>query len=219
MLIDIITVFPNQIDSFLKEGVFRIAREKGLVEVVTHDLRKWSKDKRKTVDDRPYGGGAGMILIVEPLYKAIKELKQRNSYIIFTSPSGEKLTQNKSESLSKLEHIIIIAGHYEGIDQRIIDKFVNEEVSIGDYVLSGGELPALVISDSIIRLIPGVLGNTQSLLEESFNDGLLEYPQYSRPSNYEGMKVPQILLNGNHKEISDWKKQQSLEKTKRNKKP
>lgn len=209
MKIDIITIFPEQITSFIKEGIFRIAKEKGLVEINVHNLRDWTDDNHKTVDDHPFGGGAGMVIMPEPVFKAVESLKQKNTKVIITTPRGEKLTQNTVKKLSSSKsHYIILCGHYEGFDQRIHDALADYEISIGDYVLSGGELPALILVDSMVRLIPGVLGNEESLIEESFEEGL-EYPQYTRPADYKGMKVPDVLLSGHHENIKKWRNEKS----------
>ncbi|MCK9368683.1 tRNA (guanosine(37)-N1)-methyltransferase TrmD [Candidatus Dojkabacteria bacterium] len=212
---DLITIFPRQIEIFISEGIFRIAKEKGKVEINVHDLRKWTTDNHKTVDDRPFGGGAGMILMIEPIFKAIKELKKENTKVIVTTPVGEKLTQKKVKEISKLtDHYIILCGHYEGFDNRIHEFLADLEISVGDYILSGGELAGLIVMDSVIRLIPGVLGNDTSLSSESFETGL-EYPQYTRPEEFNGWKVPNILLSGNHKEIKKWQDSKSIELTKK----
>ncbi len=205
---DIITIFPKIIEEYINTGIVRIAREKDLVEINVHDLRKWTDDNHKTVDDTPYGGGPGMIMKVEPIYKAIQELKQENSVVAITTPKGEKLVQKKLVGFSKEKdlHMIILCGRYEGFDQRIHDHLVDYEFSIGEYVLSGGELASLVLIDGITRLIPGVLGNKTSLEEETFNDNLLEYPQYTKPEEFNGWKVPDVLLSGNHKEIETFRK-------------
>ena len=205
---DIITIFPNTIEEYINTGIVRIAREKGLVEINVHDLRKWTTDKHKTVDDTPYGGGPGMIMKVEPIYNAIKELKKENTIVAITTPKGEQLKQKKLVEFSKEKdlHMIILCGRYEGFDQRIHDHLVDYEFSVGEYILSGGELPALVLVDGITRLIPGVLGNESSLEEETFNDNSLEYPQYTKPEEFNGWKVPDVLLSGNHKEIEKKKK-------------
>ena len=206
MKIDIITLFPKQIEAFTSEGIFRIASANGHT-VVAHDLRKWTSDKHKTVDDRPFGGGAGMVMKIEPLYEAVSELKTKDSYIILTGLRGEKLTTPKVKSFSKHTHIIIICGHYEGVDERVREHIADEEISVGDYVLSGGELPALTIADAVLRQQPGVLGNPSSLAEESFEEGLeVEYPQYTRPESFRGWKVPEILLSGNHAQVASWRK-------------
>lgn len=205
---DIITIFPKTIEEYINTGIVRIAREKDLVEINVHDLRKWTDDNHKTVDDTPYGGGPGMIMKIEPIYKAIQELKKENTIVAITTPKGEQLKQKKLVAFSKEKdlHIIILCGRYEGFDQRIHDHLVDYEFSIGEYVLSGGELASLVLIDGITRLIPGVLGNKSSLEEETFNDNLLEYPQYTKPEEFNGWKVPDVLLSGNHKEIEIFRK-------------
>lgn len=205
---EIITIFPNIIEEYINTGIVRIAREKKLVEITAHDLRKWTKDKHKTVDDTPYGGGPGMIMKVEPIYQAIKELKEENTIVAITTPKGEQLKQKKllEFSSNKDLHMIILCGRYEGFDQRIHDHLVDYEFSIGEYVLSGGELPSLILIDGVTRLIPGVLGNEFSLDEETFNDNSLEYPQYTKPEEFNGWKVPEVLLSGNHKEIDNFRK-------------
>lgn len=207
MKFDIITIFPNIVTEYINTGIVNNALKKGLVEINVHDLRKWTTDNHKTVDDTPYGGGPGMIMKIEPIYKAIQELKKENTIVAITTPKGEKIVQNKLQefSLKKDLHMIVLCGRYEGFDQRIHDNLVNYEFSIGEYVLSGGELPALVLVDGITRLLPGVLGNEESLKEESFNDGNLEYPQYTKPEEFNGWKVPEILLSGNHKEIENYR--------------
>lgn len=205
---DIITIFPKTIEEYINTGIVRIAREKNLVEINVHDLRKWTDDNHKTVDDTPYGGGPGMIMKIEPIYKAVQELKKENTIVAITTPKGEQLNQKKLVAFSKEKdlHIIILCGRYEGFDQRIHDHLVDYEFSIGGYVLSGGELASLVLIDGITRLIPGVLGNKSSLEEETFNDNLLEYPQYTKPEEFNGWKVPDVLLSGNHKEIEIFRK-------------
>ena len=207
MKFDIITIFPNIVEEYINTGIVNNALKKGLVEINVHDLRKWTNDKHKTVDDTPYGGGPGMIMKVEPIYKAIKELKKENTIVAITTPKGETLTQTKLEKLSAKKdlHMIILCGRYEGFDQRIHDNLVDYEFSIGNYVLSGGELPALVLIDGVARLIQGVLGNEQSLENESFTDGKLEYPQYTKPEVFNDWKVPKVLLSGNHKEIEKYR--------------
>lgn len=210
---DIVTIFPKQIESFISEGVFRIGQEKGLVNINVHNLRKWTHDNHKSVDDTPFGGGAGMVIKPEPVYEAVDELKRDSTKIIITTPRGKLLKQNDLKGFStKSSHYIILAGHYEGFDERI-HELADYEVSIGEYVLSGGELPTLILIDGIIRLLPGVLGNSESLVEESFEIGL-EYPQYTRPKEFRGKSVPEILLSGNHKEIKEWRKEQSEKMTK-----
>lgn len=207
MKINIITIFPNQIKAFIKEGIFRIAQERSSVEILVHDLRSWTSDKHRTVDDRPYGGGAGMVMKVEPIYRALTELKSSSSKVILVTPKGIPLKQEKLKMIAreKDQDLIVLCGHYEGIDNRVHEHLVDEEISIGDYVLSGGELPALVLVDGIIRLIPGVLGNSESAKDESFENFLLEYPQYTRPETFNGWKVPEVLLQGDHAKIDRWR--------------
>ncbi|MHC1716451.1 MAG: tRNA (guanosine(37)-N1)-methyltransferase TrmD [Candidatus Dojkabacteria bacterium] len=207
MKFDIITIFPNIIEEYISTGIISNAVKKGLVEINVHDLRKWTEDKHKTVDDTPYGGGPGMIMKVEPIYKAIRELKKENTIVAITTPKGEKLVESKLNDFSRKNdlHMIILCGRYEGFDERIHENLVDYEFSIGEYVLSGGELPALVLVDGILRLIPGVLGNEKSLDNESFNDNSLEYPQYTKPEEFNGWKVPFVLLSGNHKDIENYR--------------
>ncbi len=204
---DIVTIFPNIVKEYINTGILSNALEKKIVQVNVHDLRDWADDKHKTVDDTPYGGGPGMVMKIEPIYKAIQELKKENTVVAITTPKGETLEQSKLVEFSQKEdlHMIILCGRYEGFDQRIHDNLVDYEFSIGNYVLSGGELPALVLIDGITRLIPGVLGNEESLNEESFEDGKLEYPQYTKPEDFMGWRVPKVLLSGNHKEIEKYR--------------
>jgi tRNA (guanine37-N1)-methyltransferase len=215
MRIDILTVCPELLESPLNHSIVKRAKEKGLVEINVLNLHDFSNDKYKSVDDYAFGGGAGMVMMIEPVYKAIEKLKGERHYdeIIYTSPDGEKFTQKLANRLSLKDNIIILAGHYKGIDQRIRDNLVTMEISIGDYVLSGGELPAAVIADAIIRLIPGVLTDEQSALTDSFQDGLLAPPVYTRPSGFKGWKVPDVLLSGNSAEIEKWRHEQSVERT------
>ena len=207
MKFDIITIFPNIVEEYINTGILRIAQEKKLVDINVHDLRKWADDKHKTVDDTPYGGGPGMVLKVEPIFKAIQEFKKENTKVLITTPKGEKLTQGKLEKFSKQEdnHYIVLCGRYEGFDQRIHEHLIDHEFSIGDYVLSGGELPALVLIDGITRLIPGVLGNVESLDSETFNNDMLDFPQYTKPEEFNGWKIPDVLKSGNHEEIKKWR--------------
>ena len=216
MKFDIVTIFPESIKEYINTSILKIAQEKGLVEINIHNLRDWAKDKHHTTDDTPFGGGPGMVMKVEPVFEAIKDLKKEGSIVAITTPRGEKLKQSKLVEFSKNTnlHMIILCGRYEGFDQRIHDNLVDYEFSIGDYVLSGGELPALVLIDGITRLIPGVLGNEESLTEESFNDGNLDFSQYTKPAEFNGWKVPDILLSGDHKKISKWRKSKSEELTK-----
>ena len=218
MRIDIISIFPTVIDSYAGESILKRAREKGLAEINSIDLRAYSHDKFRHVDDTPYGGGAGMVFKCEPCFLAIEDClknigSQKKTRIIYTSPAGKKFDEEYAEELSMEDSLIILCGRYEGIDQRIIDKYVTDEISIGDYVICGGELASLVISDAVIRLIPGVLGNDVSSEDESFSAGLLEYPQYTKPEIFRDMRVPSVLLGGNHKEINRWRRERQLELT------
>ena len=207
MRIDILTLFPESF-SYLNSSILKRAQENGLLEINLIDIRDFSLDKHKKCDDYPFGGGAGMLMSAQPIYDAIQSVQDDNSFIVFPSPSGEKFNVDIAKELSKKEHLIFICGHYEGIDQRIIDIFSPLEVSIGDYVLTGGELPTMVIVDCLSRFIDGVISR-ESLLEESFSSNNLEYPQYTRPSDFKGYKVPEVLLSGNHAEIERYRKEQS----------
>jgi tRNA (guanine37-N1)-methyltransferase len=213
---DIITIFPKSINSFLQEGIFRIAQEKEAVKIRVHDLRNWTHDTHRKIDDTPYGGGAGMVMKIEPIDRAISDLRKTGTKVIAMTPRGVTLNQkNLKEFVSQEnQHYIIIAGHYEGIDERVYENLVDYEISIGDFVLSGGELPALAFVDAYIRLLPGVLGNEDSNKDESFENDTLEYPQYTRPEEYDGMKVPDVLLSGNHEKIKKWREQEAKRITK-----
>ena len=213
MKIDILTLFPRMFENVLGESILKRAQNKGLAEIRVHNLRDWTKDFHRTADDKPFGGGAGMVMKVEPVWRALGELRKvARGKIILLTPQGKKLSQKLVKQLAKAKHLILICGHYEGLDERI-RELVDEEVSIGDYILTCGELPAMVLADSIVRLIPGVLGDDESVKFESFESGMLEYPQYTRPSEFKGMKVPQVLLGGNHKKIEQWRKEKALERT------
>jgi len=213
MTIDVLTLFPGMFDPVLSESIMKRAQDKGLIDINLHDLRSWTLDKRGTVDDRPFGGGPGMVLKPEPIFKALSELRRDDSYVILLSPSGQRLEQNYLTELKSKSHIILICGHYEDVDERVKEYLVDQEVSIGDYILTCGELPAMIIIDSLARLLPDVLGNEDANEWESFSRGLLEYPQYTRPADFNGLGVPNVLLSGNHKEIEDWRFRKSLEKT------
>ncbi len=216
MKFDVLTLFPETFDQVMKESIMGRAQEKGLIEVNAINIRNYTKDKHRKVDDYPFGGGNGMVMMCQPVfdaYRAVTEGLEVKPKVIYMSPQGSVLTQKIAVELSKEEHIILLCGHYEGIDERIIDELVDEEISIGDYVLTGGELPAMVLIDCVSRLIPGVLSNEGSFSDESHFNGLLEYPQYTRPSEYEGRQVPEILLSGHHANIQKWRAQQSLERT------
>ena len=218
MHIDIITVLPELLDSPLNHSILKRAKEKGLVEINVHDLRDYSLDQRhRRIDDYPYGGAAGMVMQIEPIDRAISALKEKRKYdeVIYTSPDGEMFNQPMANSLSMAQNLIILCGHYKGIDYRIREHLITKEISIGDYVLTGGELAAAVICDSVVRLIPGAIGDEQSALSDSFQDNLLAPPVYTRPAEYKGWRVPDILLSGHQRKIEEWQHEQSVERTKR----
>lgn len=217
MKISIITLFPEVFNPILNSSILKRAQKKNLVEFELVNLREFGEGRHQVVDDRPFGGGAGMVLKADILAKAVKKVtgNRLQCTVILTSASGTPYKQSKAMELSKLDHIIIVCGHYEGVDERFTQKYVDEEISIGDYVLTGGEMPAMVIVDSITRLIPGVLKKAEATINESFSTNLLEHPQYTRPEEFEGKKVPAVLLSGNHAEILKWRNQKSLEKTKK----
>ncbi len=218
MHIDIITVLPELLDSPLNHSILKRAKEKGLVEINVHDLRDYSLDQRhRRVDDYPYGGAAGMVMQIEPIDRAITALKEKRVYdeVIYTSPDGEMFNQPMANTLSMAQNLIILCGHYKGIDYRIREHLITKEISIGDYVLTGGELAAAVICDSVVRLIPGAIGDEQSALSDSFQDNLLAPPVYTRPAEYKGWRVPDILLSGHQRKIEEWQHEQSVERTKR----
>ena len=212
MRIDILTLFPGMFENILGESMLKIAQKKGLVKIGVHNLRDWTSDSHKTADDKPFGGGPGMVMKVEPVCRALKDLG-RTSKIILLTPQGKKFDQAAATRLPKEKHLVLICGHYECVDERL-RELADEEISIGDYVLTCGELPALVLVDAAVRLIPGVLGHKESTKSESFEDDMLEYPQYTRPAEFEGAKVPEILLSGDHKRIEKWRKEQALHRTK-----
>ena len=217
MRIDIITILPEMPEGFVNESILARAQKKGLAEICLHQLRDYTTDKWRRVDDYPYGGFAGMVMQCEPIDRCISALKAERDYdeVIFTSPDGEKFTQSVANDLSLKGNIIILCGHYKGIDQRIRDHLITREISIGDYVLTGGELAAAVMTDTIVRLIPGVIGDEQSALSDSFQDDMLSAPIYTRPADYKGWKVPEVLLSGNEAVIKSWEMEQALERTKR----
>ena len=217
MRIDIITVLPELVEPFMKESIVGRAQKKGLAEVHIHNLRDWSTNRWRRVDDYPFGGSAGMVMQCEPIDRCISELCSQRHYdeIIFTAPDGEQFSQPIANELSLKENIIILCGHYKGIDQRIRDHIITREISIGDYVLTGGELAAAVMADAIVRIIPGAIGDEQSALSDSFQDNLLGAPVYTRPAEYKGWKVPDVLLSGHEAKIREWEMQQSIERTKR----
>ena len=211
MKFDVLTLFPEMFES-LKQSIIGKAEEKELIEINLINIRDFSKDKHKKVDDTPYGGGAGMVIRPDVVYDAYKSIKDENAKVIYLSPQGKVLNQKKVEQLSKEKHLILLCGHYEGIDQRVIDEIVDEEISIGDYVLTGGEIPAMVLIDTVSRYVEGVI-NEESVNEESFSQGLLEYPQYTRPETFMNKKVPEILLSGHHENINKWRRCEALKNT------
>lgn len=217
MRIDILTVLPEMLESPLNCSIIKRARDKGLVEIHVHNLRDYTTNKHRKVDDYPFGGEAGMVMQVEPIDRAIAALKAERDYdeVIFTSPDGETFNQGMANSLSMLENIIILCGHYKGVDYRVREHLITREISIGDYVLTGGELPAACITDAIVRLLPGAIGDEQSALSDSFQDNLLAPPVYSRPADYRGWRVPDILLSGHEARIAEWRYEQAMERTRR----
>lgn len=217
MLVDIITIFPGMFAPVLNESIIKRAQGKGKVKINVHDLRDYTLDKHRKVDDRPFGGGSGMVMNAEPIFRAIEALQgsgAAKARVILMSPQGKRFNQHIAKRLSGYKHLILICGRYEGVDERVRERIADEEVSIGDYVLSGGELAAMVLLDCIVRLVPGVLGDKNSLNFESFEGNLLEYPQYTRPANFRGLTVPAVLLSGDHNKIEIWKKKQALKRTK-----
>ncbi len=220
LIIDILTIFPDMFSGPFNESIIKKGQEKGLLNINITDIRDFSVDKHKKVDDYPYGGGPGMVMKPEPIFNAVefivgkhKDVKPSERCVILMTPQGELLNQEKAIELARKQHLIIICGHYEGIDERIRQFLVDKEISIGDYILTGGEIPAMVLLDCVARLVPGVLGEALSIEEESFSHGRLEYPHYTRPENYKGYEVPDILLSGNHKLISEWRRIESIKKT------
>lgn len=216
MRIDILTLFPEMCESVLSESIIGRSRESGLVEINCTNIREYSKDKHRRVDDATYGGGLGMLMQVDPIYDCFCDLTEKlgkRPHLIYMSPQGKTLTQERVKELSRLDNIAILCGHYEGVDERVIEEIVDEEISIGDYVLTGGELPALILADSISRMLPGVLAEDAAFEEESHYNSLLEYPQYTRPYEWHGKKVPDVLLSGHHANINKWRREQSLRRT------
>ena len=224
MRIDVVTIFPDFFRGAFEHGIIRRAQGAGLVDVKVHDLRRWTTDKHRQVDDRPFGGGDGMVLKPEPIFASVEELtgaSEREAYaegtrVVLLSPQGRVFTQGLADEFAKSAQVVLICGRYEGVDERVAEALVTDEISIGDYVLSGGEPAAVVVVDAMVRLIPGALGSETSVLNESFSDGLLDYPNYTRPTEFRGMRVPDILLGGHHAEIARWRREQALKKTERN---
>ena len=210
---DVLSLFPKTIEGFTEESILGKAIDRGLLEINSLDLRRWAKGKHREADDRPFGGGAGMVLKPEPLFDAIEEISNESTTVVYMAPDGEPLSTPLARELSESQHLLLISGHYEGIDQRVRDEVVDREISIGDYVLTNGALPATVLIDAVARQVPGVLGDEESLTDESFENNLLAHPQYTRPAEYRGMKVPEVLLSGNHKEISKWRQEKRMERT------
>jgi len=219
MRFDIITIFPELFSGVLECGIIRRARQSGLVEIRIINLRDFTKDRHRSVDDRPYGGGEGMVFTPAPLFEAVEHCRSgeetAKSQVVLLTPQGKTWSQDLAAEFATIPHLLLICGRYEGVDQRVIDSLVDREVSIGDFVLTGGEIPAMAVLDSVVRLIPGTLGCSDSAVNESFSTGLLDYPQYTRPAEYRGQAVPDVLLSGDHAKIEKWRKEQALEKTKR----
>jgi tRNA (guanine37-N1)-methyltransferase len=213
MKIDVLTLFPAMFAGPLDESIIMRARKAGLLELKIHNLRDWTHDRHKTVDDRPFGGGPGMLLKPEPIFEAVESLQRAETKVILLSPSGRKFDQSIARELAAEKDLLLITGHYEGFDERVRDALADDELSIGDYVLTNGALPAMVVIDAVARLLPGVLGDDESSREESFSAGLLEYPQYTRPAEFRGMRVPDVLVSGNHAEIENWRHEQAKLKT------
>lgn len=220
LIIDILTLFPQMFSGPFSESIIKRGREKGLIKINITNIRDFSRDKHKKVDDYPYGGGPGMVMKPEPVFEAVESILKQHKrdehyqkWIILMTPQGKVFNQKKAMELAQKQHLIIICGHYEGIDERVRQFLVDEEISIGDYILTGGELPAMVVVDCVARLIPGMLGEEQSIKEESFTKGILEYPQYTRPEVYRGYRVPDILLSGNHRKISEWRRLEAIRRT------
>jgi len=214
MRFDILTLFPEMFESVFSYGIIKRALDNSIIDINSYNIRDFSEDKFNRVDDYPYGGGPGMVLQPQPIYKALKSIDiEGGTPVIYVTPAGTPFTQKKAEEFASKKRLVILSGHYEGVDERIVENCVTDEVSIGDFVMSGGEIPAMAIIDAVARLLPGVLGNLNSTCDESFNNNILEYPQYTRPYSFKGMEVPDILLSGNHAEIYKWRRQQSLERS------
>ena len=216
MKIDIVTLFPEMCRAPLSESMMKRAQENKVIDLQIHNLRDWTTDKHHVVDDAPFGGGQGMVMKPEPIFAAVESLRKDNSTVVLMTPQGRQFTQALAVDLSKREHMIIVCGHYEGVDHRVVENLVDLEVSIGDYVLTNGAIAAVVLVDAVVRLLPGVLGHEQSAADDSFSAGLLEAPQYTRPAEFRGAKVPEVLLSGNHAEIAAWRKEQAKKRTKQN---
>lgn len=213
MRVDILTLFPEICRAPLSESMMKRAQECGALELRIHNIRDWATDKHRTVDDAPFGGGQGMVMKPEPIFAAVEQLRTANARVLLMTPQGKQFDQRHAGDVSRQQHLIVICGHYEGIDQRVVEHLVDEEISIGDYVLTNGAIAAVVVVDAVVRLLPGVLGDEQSAHDDSFSSGLLEAPQYTRPAEFRGWKVPDVLLSGNHAEIAAWRKHEGLKRT------
>jgi tRNA (guanine37-N1)-methyltransferase len=214
--IDIVTLFPEICRAPLSESIMKRAQESGVLELHIHNLRDWTTDKHHVVDDAPFGGGQGMVMKPEPIFAAVESLQRPDSVTVLMTPQGKRFDQRLADEMSKKQHLVVLCGHYEGIDQRVAEHLADTEISIGDYVLTNGAIAAVVFVDAVVRLIPGVLGHDQSAIDDTFRGGLLEAPQYTRPAEFRGWKVPEVLLSGNHAQIADWRKEQALRRTREN---
>ncbi len=213
--IDVVTIFPGMFAGPLDDSVIGRARDRGILEIAIHDLREYTTDRHRTTDDRPFGGGPGMVMMPGPIFAAVEDLRKETTRVILMTPQGRKLDQRLARELAAEEHLLILCGHYEGVDERVREALVTDEISIGDYVLTSGVLPAMVLIDVVGRLVPGVVGHPEATQQDSFEEGLLDYPQYTRPAVFRGMKVPEILLSGNHPEIARWRKAEAYRRTRR----
>jgi tRNA (guanine37-N1)-methyltransferase len=214
LTIEVVTLFPDFFKGPLEESLLEKAQAKGLLKVRTHDLRKWTHDRHKTADDKPFGGGAGMVMKPEPIFECVEEVGE-DAWVVLMDPQGEPLSQALAAKLAKKKHLVLIAGHYEGVDQRVKDHLVDQEISVGDFITMGGEAPALCLIEAVARLVPGVLGNAESIKHESFQTGILEHPHYTRPREYRGWKVPDVLVSGDHKEVEAWRNKTAEQATRR----
>jgi len=213
LLIDIVTLFPDFFKSPLNESLLKKARERGLVNVRVHNLRDWTRDRHRTADDKPFGGGAGMVLKPEPIFECVEEVA-KDGWVVLLDPQGDPMSQKLARQLAKKKHLVLIAGHYEGVDQRVKNHLVDQEISVGDFITMGGEAPAVCVIEAVVRLVPEVVGNEESLANESFEHGVLEHPQYTRPREYRGWKVPEVLVSGHHEEVKAWQRKMSAQVTK-----
>lgn len=211
--IDVVTLFPGMFTGYFDESIMKRAREKGLLDLSIHNLRDWAVDRHKTVDDTPYGGGAGMVMMVSVIDAAMERLRRKDSHVVLLSPQGRVLDQELAKRLSRMTHLILISGHYEGVDERVRDLLVDEEISIGDFVISNGSLAAMLLIDAVVRLLPGVVGDERSVREDSFYEGLLDYPQYTKPRVFRGREVPEVLISGDHEKVRQWRRREALRRT------